>query len=286
MAHSDLRMIETGIASLFYLLLKRKLHWVGWEFPKGGVEEKENPFEAVKTNILGAVNIIDTAVDRGVQRVVALSSDKAVSPISLYGATKLCAEKLFMQGNAYAGLEGTRFCSVRYGNVVASRGSVIPLFLRQRSNGTITVTDRRMTRFWITLEQGVALVLRALEVMHGGEIFVPKIPSMSLMDLVEAIAPDCQATFTGIRPGEKLHEVLISADEARHTLEFDDWFVIRPLHPWWKMEHWSGGKPLEDGFVYGSQNNPAQLSVERLREMVTRLEPAEEPSLTAVSERD
>jgi len=230
-----------------------------------------NPFEAVKTNILGAVNLIDAAIDCHVTRVVALSSDKAVNPISLYGATKLCAEKLFMQGNSYSGLDGTRFCSVRYGNVVASRGSVIPLFLQQRANGVITVTDQRMTRFWITLEQGVALVLRALEVMHGGEIFVPKIPSMSIMDLVEALAPGCQVTFTGIRPGEKLHEILISTDEAHHTLEFDDMFVIQPPYPWWKMEHWTGGKPLKDGFIYSSKSNAEQLSVERLQEMVSQL---------------
>ncbi len=241
-----------------------------------------NPFEAVKTNILGAVNVIDAAIDCGVKRVVALSSDKAVNPVNLYGATKLCAEKLFVQGNAYAGLEGTRFCSVRYGNVVASRGSVIPLFLKQRTNGSITVTDRRMTRFWITLEQGVALVLRVLEAMHGGEIFVPKIPSMSLMDLVTAVAPNCQVTFTGIRPGEKLHEVLISSDEARHTLEFDDLFVIQPVHPWWKMERWTGGKPLQDGFIYSSRNNPDQLSVERLREMVAHLDLAKEPATVPV----
>lgn len=231
-----------------------------------------NPFEAVKTNVMGAVNVIDAAIDCGIDRVVALSSDKAVSPVSLYGATKLCAEKLFVQGNAYSGLDGTRFCSVRYGNVVASRGSVIPLFLQQRSNGIITVTDKRMTRFWITLEQGVALVLRVLETMHGGEIFVPKIPSMHIMDLVEAVAPGCQVTFTGIRPGEKMHEVLVSSDEARHTLEFPDFFVIQPLHPWWKMDNWSGGQPLEDGFVYSSERNPEQLSVERLREMIAKLE--------------
>ena len=241
-----------------------------------------NPFEAVKTNIIGAVNIIDTAIDRGVKRVVALSSDKAVGPISLYGATKLCAEKLFMQGNAYAGLEGARFCSVRYGNVVASRGSVIPLFREQRATGSITVTDRRMTRFWITLDQGVALVLRALETMHGGEIFVPKIPSMSIMDLVEAIAPGCAVAFTGIRPGEKLHEVLISTDEAHHTLEFDDMFVIQPPYPWWKMERWAGGKPLKDGFMYSSQNNAQQLTVERLREMVAHLDLRREPTMVSV----
>lgn len=235
-----------------------------------------NPFEAVKTNILGAVNVIDAAIDCGVKRVLALSSDKAVNPVNLYGATKLCAEKLFVQGNAYSGLDGTRFSSARYGNVVASRGSVIPLFLQQRVNGTVTVTDKRMTRFWITLEQGVAFVLRCLEQMHGGEIFVPKIPSMNLMDLVEAIAPDCEVRFTGIRPGEKLHELLISSDEARHTLEFPEMFVIKPMHPWWKTDHWPDGKPLPDGFVYSSNANPEQLSVERLREMIAQLQISQE----------
>ena len=244
-----------------------------------------NPFEAVKTNILGAVNVIDTAIDCHVKRVVALSSDKAVNPISLYGATKLCAEKLFVQGNSYSGADGTRFCSVRYGNVVGSRGSVIPLFLQQRSTGVITVTDRRMTRFWITLEQGVALVLRACELMHGGEIFVPKIPSMSIMDLVAAIAPGCRVTLTGIRPGEKLHEVLVSSDEAHHTLEFDDMFVILPLHPWWKMEHWTGGKALTEGFLYSSKTNSEALSVERLREMVAQFQVAPLEELTPLPSR-
>lgn len=231
-----------------------------------------NPFEAVKTNILGAANVIDAAIDCGVERVIALSSDKAVNPVNLYGATKLCAEKLFVQGNAYSGLGGTRFSCARYGNVVASRGSVIPLFLQQRSNGLITVTDRRMSRFWITLEQGAEFVLRCLEIMHGGEIFVPKIPSMNIMDLVEAVAPECEVKLTGIRPGEKLHELLVSADEARHALEFPDMFVIQPAHAWWKVDNWPGGKPLPDGFVYGSNTNPERLSVEALRDMVSRLE--------------
>lgn len=231
-----------------------------------------NPFEAVKTNILGAANVIDATIDCGVQRVIALSSDKAVNPVNLYGATKLCAEKLFVQGNAYSGLGGTRFSCARYGNVVASRGSVIPRFLRQRSNGVITVTDRRMSRFWITLEQGVEFVLRCLEMMYGGEIFVPKIPSMNIMDLVEAIVPECEVKFTGIRAGEKLHELLVSPDEARHALEFPDMFVIQPAHPWWKTDNWTGGKPFPDGFVYSSNTNPEKLSVEALRDMVSRLE--------------
>ena len=230
-----------------------------------------NPFEAVKTNIMGAVNVIDASIDCGVERVIAISSDKAVNPINLYGATKLCSEKLFVQGNAYSGAGGARFSCARYGNVVASRGSVIPLFLQQRSTGVITVTDRRMTRFWITLEQGVEFVLRCLQTMHGGEIFVPKIPSMNIMDLVEAIAPDCEVTFSGIRPGEKIHELLVSPDEARQALEFPDMYVVQPAHPWWTVENWKGGRPLLDDFKYGSDNNPQRLTVQELREMVAKL---------------
>ena len=230
-----------------------------------------NPFEAVQTNIIGAKNVIDAAIDTGVKRVLAISTDKAVNPVNLYGATKLCAEKLFVDGNAYAGRGGTRFACARYGNVVGSRGSVIPLFLKQRSGGLITVTDRRMTRFWITLEQGVRFVLRCLEHMHGGEIFVPKVPSMNIMDLVEAVAPGCEVRFTGIRAGEKLHELLVSSDEARHTLEFDDHFVIQPAHPWWKTDNYAGGRPLSDGFTYGSDTNSQRLSGIALREMIARL---------------
>ena len=230
-----------------------------------------NPFEAVKTNVLGAANIIDAAIDCGVKRVMALSTDKAVSPVNVYGATKLCAEKLFVQGNAYSGTAGTRFSCARYGNVVASRGSVIPLFLQQRANGGLTVTDKRMTRFWITLEQGVEFVLSCLERMHGGEIFVPKIPSMNIMDLAQALAPECPVTFTGIRPGEKLHELLVSADESWHTLEFQDMFVIQPVHAWWDAGHWEDGTPLQDGFAYSSQTNPQQLSLDALRRMVAEL---------------
>jgi len=230
-----------------------------------------NPFEAVKTNIMGAVNVIDASIDCGVERAIAISSDKAVNPINLYGATKLCAEKLFVQGNAYSGPAPTRFSCARYGNVIASRGSVIPLFLQQRATGVITVTDRRMTRFWITLDQGVEFVLRCLQTMHGGEIFVPKIPSMNIMDLVEAIAPDCEVTFTGVRPGEKIHELLVSPDEARQALEFPDMFVVQPAHPMLTVGKWNEGKPLSDGFRYGSDNNTQRLSVQELRDMAANL---------------
>jgi len=230
-----------------------------------------NPFEAIQTNIMGAKNVIDAAIDQGVKKVVALSTDKAVNPVNLYGATKLCAEKLFVQGNAYAGTGATRFCCVRYGNVVGSRGSVIPLFQQQRSSGRITVTDARMTRFWITLEQGVQLVIQAAERMHGGEVFVPKIPSMNLTDLAEAIAPDCKVETIGIRPGEKLHEVLISEDEARSTVELDDMFVIKPTHSFWDEGRWSEGKPLPNGFRYGSDNNTQWLKGRELQRMASEV---------------
>ncbi len=224
-----------------------------------------NPIEAVLTNVMGARNVIDAALDTGVQRVLALSTDKAVNPVNLYGATKLVAEKLFVQANAYSGAGPTRFSCVRYGNVVGSRGSVIPLFLEQRKNGKVSVTDRRMTRFWLTLEQGVHFVIRGIEQMHGGEVFVPKIPSMSIMDLIQAIAPDCAVESIGIRPGEKLHEVLLSEDEARHACEFADMFVIQPTHPWWETDNWVGGKDLPDGFSYGSNTNERWLTPDELR---------------------
>jgi len=227
-----------------------------------------NPFEAVKTNVLGAQNVIEAAIDCGVHRVVALSTDKAVNPVNVYGASKLCAEKLFVQGNAYAGGRATRFACVRYGNVVGSRGSVIPVFLEQRKLGRVTVTDRRMTRFWITLEQGVDLVARAAGLLQGGEIFVPRIPSMKIMDLVEAVAPGCEVAFTGIRPGEKLHEVLVSSDEARHTVMTKDMFVIAPEMPLWGRTIPIEGDRLPDGFSFTSDTNDAWLSVEELRQMV------------------
>ena len=226
-----------------------------------------NPIEAVMTNVMGARNVIEAALDMGVQKVVALSTDKAVNPVNLYGATKLVAEKLFVQANAYSGDGPTRFSCVRYGNVVGSRGSVIPLFLEQRKNGKVTVTDSRMTRFWITLDQGVRLVIRCATDMHGGEVLVPKLPSMGMMDLAEAVAPGCQVEIVGVRPGEKLHECLISEDEARTTLELPDVFVIQPAHKWWSTANWAEGEPVPDGFRYASDANKALLSVEEIREM-------------------
>ena len=231
-----------------------------------------NPIEAVLTNVMGARNVIEAALDMEVKKVIALSSDKAVNPVNLYGATKLVAEKLFIQGNAYSGTGPTRFSCVRYGNVVGSRGSVIPLFLGQRQNGKVTITDERMTRFWITVEQGARFVMRSIEKMHGGEVFVPKIPSMNIMDLVKAIAPHCEVRKIGIRPGEKLHEILISEDEVHQTLELEDMFVIKPAHPWWRTENWKNGRSLPEGFHYASNANGKWLCRDELRQMIGGLE--------------
>jgi UDP-N-acetylglucosamine 4,6-dehydratase len=227
-----------------------------------------NPFEAIQTNIMGGRNVIDAAINQGVRRVLALSTDKAVNPINIYGATKLCAEKVFVQANAYAGTQDTRFSCARYGNVVGSRGSVIPTFMEQRKRGKITITDPRMTRFWITLDQGVRFVVRCLEQMHGGEVFVPKIPSMKMIDMAEAVAPGCEIECIGIRPGEKLHEVLLSEDESRNAIEMDDMYVIQPSYGWWRRENWSRGRALPEGFRYASDTNPEWLTAEALYELV------------------
>jgi UDP-N-acetylglucosamine 4,6-dehydratase len=227
-----------------------------------------NPMEAIKTNIDGAQNVIEAALDVGVKNVLAISTDKAVNPINLYGATKLCAEKLFVQSNAYAGGKHPLFSCSRYGNVVGSRGSVIPVFMKQRESGSITITDQRMTRFWLTLEQGVRFVISCIERMKGGEVFVPKIPSMRILDLAEAVAPGCEINHIGIRPGEKLHEVLISEDESRQTLELDDMFVIQPAFYWWKSENWDEGKPVEDGYSYTSDQNDQWITVKELNKMI------------------
>jgi UDP-N-acetylglucosamine 4,6-dehydratase len=227
-----------------------------------------NPIEAVKTNVDGAQNIIEAAIDCGVKKVLALSSDKAVNPVNLYGATKLCAERLFVQGNCYAGASDTHFSCSRYGNAVGSRGSVIPLFREQSRNGKITITDKRMTRFWLTLEQGVRFVIQCIEEMRGGEVFVPRIPSMRITDLAEAIAPGCEIEYIGIRPGEKLHEVMVSRDEARHTVKLEDRYVIQPAHPWWKANGWTDcGEPVPEGFEYTSDKNDQWFSVDELRQM-------------------
>jgi UDP-N-acetylglucosamine 4,6-dehydratase len=234
-----------------------------------------NPMEAIKTNILGSSNVIDAALDTGVDHVVALSTDKAVNPVNLYGATKLCAEKLFVQSNSYAGGMATRFSCVRYGNVVGSRGSVVPVFIKQRQNGKITITDERMTRFWISLEQGVRFVARCAEQMTGGEVFVPKIPSMAIIDLAKAVAPDTEIEIIGIRPGEKLHEVLISEDESRNTIELKDMYVVQPAEMTWFGRDWEKqGKAVADGFRYTSNSNEQWLTVNQIREIISPIEEA------------
>jgi len=226
-----------------------------------------NPFEAIKTNVLGAANVVDAAIDRNVKKVIALSTDKAANPINLYGATKLCSDKLFVAANNYSGYHGTRFGVVRYGNVVGSRGSVIPFFLRMRANGVLPITDPRMTRFWITLEQGVNFVLACLERMEGGEIFVPKIPSMKVLDLAQAIAPECRTEVVGIRPGEKLHESLITVEDARTTIELEDRFIIEPQFPTWGDydKDFHGGRAVAEFFSYTSENNPEWLDRDELQ---------------------
>lgn len=230
-----------------------------------------NPFEAVKTNIHGAQNIVEAAIDRGVEKVIALSTDKACSPVNLYGATKLASDKLFVAANAYVGEKKTRFSVVRYGNVVGSRGSVVPFFKKIKHTGKLPITDERMTRFWITLDQGVQFVLDNLERMYGGEIFVPKIPSMKVTDLAKAIGPECEIDVIGIRPGEKLHEAMIMEDDARHTIEFDSYYVIQPELSWWSQEQLNGGKILPDGFAYTSDNNTEWLTIEQLKDLVEEM---------------
>jgi UDP-N-acetylglucosamine 4,6-dehydratase len=228
-----------------------------------------NPFEAVKTNIIGAQNVINVAIDKGVKRVIALSTDKAANPINLYGATKLCSDKLFIAGNAYVGRDHTTFGVVRYGNVVGSRGSVIPFFLQFKENGFLPITDPRMTRFWITLEQGIEFVLWCLEHMCGGELFVPKIPSMNIMDLARAVAPECETKIVGIRPGEKLHELMIPRDDSRNTIEFDNFYVIQPDFKFWERRcSWNGGQRVSGDFEYSSETNPWRLSVDEMTAMI------------------
>lgn len=230
-----------------------------------------NPLEAVKTNILGASNVIDAAIDNGVKKVMFISTDKAVHPINLYGATKLVAEKLFVHANVYSGSR-VRFSCVRYGNVVGSRGSVIPLFLQQRDTGKITITDERMTRFWITLEGGVRFVITCVDRMVGGEVFVPKISSMRLSDIVQTIAPQAEKEIIGMRPGEKLHEELITREEAPRTKEFDSYYVIEPEHSFWQSGNHQDGKYVPQEFQYGSDTNMAWLTAEELRACVANLE--------------
>ncbi len=257
--------------------LKRAMHGVDIVIHAAALKQvpacEYNPMEAIKTNILGSSNVIEAALDAGVEKVMALSTDKAVSPVNLYGTTKLAAEKLFVQSNTYAAGTATRFSCVRYGNVVGSRGSVIPIFINQRQNGKLTVTDTRMTRFWLTLEQGVRFVIHCTEQMHGGEVFVPKIPSTRIVDLAKVIAPDAELDVIGIRPGEKLHEVLINEDEARSTIELDEMYVVQPTAALWFGHEWENkGKPLPEGFRYTSETNPDWLSIEQIKEIVAPFE--------------
>ncbi len=233
-----------------------------------------NPEECIKTNVLGAMNVIEASLNCGVKKVVALSTDKACNPINLYGATKLCSDKLFVAANVYGGFEGTRFSVVRYGNVVGSRGSVVPFFNERRKTGKLPITDARMTRFWLTLGQAAEFVLKCLELSKGGEVFVPKIPSIKITDLAKAICPDCEMEMVGIRPGEKIHEMLISEDESRNTVEFDECFVIQP-HEKRRMELLAvkgNAKPCPEGFLYTSDKNQAFMSAGELKRLLAEIE--------------
>jgi UDP-N-acetylglucosamine 4,6-dehydratase len=232
-----------------------------------------NPIECIKTNIIGAENVINACIDQKVRKVIALSTDKAVNPVNLYGATKLCSDKLFVAANHLSGRDGTRFSVVRYGNVIGSRGSVVPFFKEHSRFGKLPITDPRMTRFWIKIEQGAQFVDRALGMMRGGEIFVPKIPSMRITDLASAIGPQCEQYTVGIRPGEKLHELLITRDDARHTLEFKDFYVIQPgIHMWDYIEStaYDGevGQPVAADFEFASDSNTQWLGSDQLSSVV------------------
>ncbi len=228
-----------------------------------------NPLEAIKTNIDGARNILDVAIDKGVEKVVALSTDKATNPVNLYGATKMVSDKLFIAANAYVGAKNTSFSVVRYGNVSGSRGSVIPFFktLIDEGETKIPITDMRMTRFWITLDEAVNLVIKAINDAKGGELFIHKCPSFRVTDLAKAMLPDCEFEDVGIRPGEKLHEVMVTREDSRSTYEYDDYYIIYPSLNWWdEVDIKEGGKKVEDRFYYSSDNNPEWLTVEEIRE--------------------
>ncbi len=230
-----------------------------------------NPFEAVKTNILGAENIINAAIDNKIKKIIALSTDKAANPVNLYGATKLCADKLFIAGNSYSGDARTRFSVVRYGNVYNSRGSVVPFFKEEAKKGVLPITDKRMTRFWITLDEGVKFLIKCLGLMQGGEIFIPKIPSLRIIDLAKAVAPNCKYKIVGIRPGEKINEVLVPEDEAHNTVEYDNMYIILPAFKYWDAKDaYKGHKPLDGGFKYSSDINKEWLGVEELKKILKK----------------
>ena len=232
-----------------------------------------NPFECIKTNVHGAENVVNASLRTGVRKVLALSTDKAANPINLYGATKLASDKIFIAANNMSGYDGARFSVVRYGNVMGSRGSVVPFWQKMIDEGAtvLPVTDRRMTRFWITLPQGVQFVLDGLERMVGGEVFVPKLPSINIFDLARCMLPDCEIQDVGIRPGEKLHEVMVPMDDARNTIEFDDHYVIEPDFQFWDRKGFSeqnGGKAVPDDFEYNSGTNPWMMTADELRELL------------------
>ena len=255
--------------------LRRALNGVDYVIHAAALKQvpscEYNPMEAIRTNVDGAMNVINTSLDTGVKKVVALSTDKAVSPINLYGSTKMVSDKLFAAANAYSGENGTRFAIVRYGNVAGSRGSVIPFFqeLVKQGKRELPITDFRMTRFWISLTQGVQLVIKALEEARGGETFVSKIPSFKVTDLAQAILPGCEMKEVGIREGEKLHEVMVSAEDAMRTCEYEKHYIIYPHYDWWNSEKViPGGKPVDPGFIYSSDKNAQWLSVDDITRLL------------------
>jgi UDP-N-acetylglucosamine 4,6-dehydratase len=237
-----------------------------------------NPFECIQTNVIGAEQVVQAAIANGVKKVIALSTDKAANPINLYGASKLASDKIFVAANNLSGRDGTRFAVVRYGNVVGSRGSVVPFYRRLIKEGTksLPITDDRMTRFWITIDHGVAFVMSCLKDMRGGEVFVPKIPSMKVVDLAAAMAPDLPIEIIGIRPGEKLHEVMVTSDDARTTIELPDRYIIEPQFKFWSRDHrpWAGGKLVVEGFSYSSDANPQWLDVNGMNDLLKQYAPA------------
>lgn len=251
--------------------LERALHGVDIVVHTAALKQvpaaEYNPTEAIHTNVLGAENVISASIDQGVKKVIALSTDKAANPINLYGATKLCSDKLFIAANAY-GAGKTIFSVVRYGNVIGSRGSVIPFFQKISKTGIVPITDKRMTRFLITLQDGVDFVLKCLDLMVGGELFIPKISSMPIMDIKNAVAPECKVKFVGIRPGEKLHEVLLPAEESRNAIEFNDMYIVEPNFEWWEKGRHKGGKKCKEDFEYNSANNPKWMSADQLRSII------------------
>lgn len=231
-----------------------------------------NPFEAIKTNIIGTQNVITAALNQKVKKVLLISTDKAANPANLYGATKLCAERLIISSNAYSGMDGTKFSAVRYGNVIGSRGSIFKIIEKQGPYGEISLTHEEMTRFWITLESGIDLVLMVLEKMYGGEIFIPKISSMKVKDFILTLAPECKLKVVGVRPGEKLHETLVTLEEARHTREYDNFYVILPEYDWWKgHDNYSGGANLQEGFCFSSDRNVNWLTEDDIKNLIAFL---------------